>query len=77
MLLEGDPPAISGRMSFQNFKTGPKTAYQGAEADAEDNKQEGVSVDDEAMAARLVHLFYKWNSYIFVLTHKKRRFDCK
>lgn len=58
VLLEGDPPATSGRMSFQNFKTGPKTAYQGTASDVPNGEQDQATVDDEAMAARFVNSYF-------------------
>ena len=71
VLLEGDPPPAngSGRMSFQGFKTAPKTAYnmqptEAADGDREGDGQEGVSVVDEVMAARCV--FFKLVYFIVI-----------
>ena len=53
VLLEGDPPATSGRMSFQGFST-DATAAKGIGKDgAAEVPLEGVSVGDEAMAEKL------------------------
>jgi hypothetical protein len=54
VLLEGDPPATSGRMSFQGFTTDPKGATSGHEKqDGVVEAQEGVSVGEMEMAERL------------------------
>lgn len=52
----GDLPAsTSGRLSFRGFKTGPKSAYQGGAAGADEGDDIAIGeadVGDEAMAER-------------------------
>ncbi|KAL4529952.1 hypothetical protein Ndes2437B_g08517 [Nannochloris sp. 'desiccata'] len=55
VLLEGDPPATSGRMSFQGFTTDSKAAsrIEASEQGEVAEVQEGVSVCNEVMAEKL------------------------
>ena len=59
VLLEGDPPPTSSyRMSFQGFRTAPKTAYEKFQPTAPE-AQGDKDVEDDAMAARWEILIFK------------------